>query len=226
MAEEKIEPFTNEQLEDQLRTALESWPLYRKLRYRGADDTNSLPEDILLYCGRCENVQRWNREIVSQFGGTSYRTEHKIGWTDAAYKCQNCPKGRASFVQYYFYWYQGDSGTAAAIGDFFKVGQWPPLEERVPDALKKVLDKEDLDFYKNALRMRNYNMGIAAVAYLRRVVENRINDVLDVLAEAAQESSFAAEELKKIKAVKESYRFDAKIDYAAKASAAAPAPIR
>jgi hypothetical protein len=41
--------------------------------------------------------------------------------------------------------------------------------------------------------MRNYNLGIAAVAYLRRVVENKINDVLDVLAETAQEHSFAAE---------------------------------
>ena len=53
-----------------------------------------------------------------------------------------------------------------------------------PDTLNKVLDKEDLSFYKNALRMRNYNLGIAAVAYLRRVVENKINDVLDVLAQA------------------------------------------
>lgn len=96
-----------------------------------------------------------------------------------------------------------------------KVGQWPPLEERVPDTLKKVLDKEDLSFYKNALRMRNYNLGTAAVAYLRRVVENKINDVLDVLAEAAQEHSFAAEELKKIKEAKRSFRFDDKIDYAA-----------
>ena len=64
--------------------------------------------------------------------------------------------------------------------------------------------------------MRNHNLGIAAVAYLRRVVENRINDVLDVLAEAAQEHSFAAEELKKIKDAKRSFRFDDKIDYAAK----------
>ena len=78
------------------------------------------------------------------------------------------------------------------------------------------LDKDDLAFYRNALRMRNHNLGIAAVAYLRRVVENKINDVLDVLAEAAQEHDFAAEELKKIKEAKSSYRFDDKIEYAAK----------
>ena len=86
----------------------------------------------------------------------------------------------------------------------------------MPDTLKKVLDKDDLAFYKNAIRMRNYNLGIAAVAYLRRVVENKINDVLDVLAEAAQEHSFATEELRRIKSAKASFRFDDKIDYAAK----------
>ena len=39
---------------------------------------------------------------------------------------------------------------------------------------------------------------------------------LDVLAEAAQQHSFAAEELKKMKEVKASFRFDDKIGYAAK----------
>jgi hypothetical protein len=51
---------------------------------------------------------------------------------------------------------------------------------------------------------------------LRRVVENRINDILDVLADAAKEHDFAADELKTIAAIKASHRFDDKIDYAAK----------
>lgn len=146
--------------------------------------------------------------------GVSYRIKQRVGWAEVLYTCRNCPID-PSGIRYNFYWSQVDE-PADAVGEFLKVGQWPPLEERVPVKLERILDKEDLAFYKNALRMRNHNLGIAAVAYLRRVVENRINDVLDVLAEAAQEHSFAAEELKKIKAVKASYRFDDKIDHAAK----------
>ena len=213
MADEKIEELSKEQLEEQLRTALESWPLYRKFAYRGAHDYTDLSENIYLYCDKCKGVQRWKRELMHRAGGGSMRIKHKHGFTSVNYKCCNCPS-TPSAISYHFYWWQGEEDNA--VGQFFKIGQWPALEERVTDGLKKVLDKDDLAFYKNALRMRNHNLGVAAVAYLRRVVENRINDVLDVLAEAAQEHSFAADELKTIKAVKASKRFDEKIDYAAK----------
>jgi hypothetical protein len=214
MAEEKIDELTAEQLAEKLKIALETWPLYRTLRYRGAHDYTDLPENIWLYCEKCKNVQRWSRQTTQKSGGMTYRIKQKVGWAEVNYSCRNCPNV-PSFVRYYFYWLQKDEPPEAP-GEFLKVGQWPPLEERVPDTLKNVLDKEDLAFYKNAIRMRNHNLGIAAVAYIRRVVENRINDVLDVLAEAAQEHSFAAEELKKIKDAKRSFRFDDKIDYAAK----------
>jgi hypothetical protein len=215
MAEEKIEELTKEQLEEKLRTALESWPLYRTLHYAGAKDCTDLPESIWLFCERCKNLQRWARETMRSRGSMgSYRIKQRTGWNDVVYTCRNC-SGRPSAIRYYFYWSQDDE-PADAIGEFLKIGQWPPLEERVPETLETVLDKEDLAFYKNAIRMRNYKLGVAAVAYLRRVVENKINDVLDVLAEAAQEHSFAEDELKKIKSAKTSYRFDDKIDYAAK----------
>lgn len=215
MADEKIEELTREQVAERLKAALESWPLYRTLRYRGAKDYTDLPQNIWLFCAKCGNVQRWSREMMRKgSSGVSYRIKQRVGWAEVLYTCRNCPTD-PSGIRYNFYWSQADE-PADAVGEFLKVGQWPPLEERVPITLEKVLDKEDLAFYKNALRMRNHNLGIAAVAYLRRVVENRINDVLDVLAEAAQEHSFAAEELKAIKAVKASYRFDDKIDHAAK----------
>jgi hypothetical protein len=214
MAEDKIEELADEQLAEKLKAALESWPLYRRLHYRGAKDYTDLPVNIWLFCEKCKNVQRWGREVYKKISGATYRIKQRSGWNDVVYTCRNCSVD-PSAVRYNFYWSQAEV-PADAVGEFLKVGQYPPLEERVTDALKKVLDEEDLAFYKNAIRMRNYNLGIAAVSYLRRVVENRINDVLDVLAEAAQEHSFAAEELRKIQEVKASFRFDDKIGYAAK----------
>jgi hypothetical protein len=67
-----------------------------------------------------------------------------------------------------------------------------PLDESVTAELQKLLDEEALDLYKKAIRQRNHGLGIAAVAYLRRVVENRINNIWDVLAAAAKEHDFAA----------------------------------
>lgn len=215
MAEEKIEEFTGEQLAEKLKAALETWPLYRALHYRGAQDYTDLPQNIWLYCEKCKNVQRWSRETMRKDArGISHRIKQRIGFVEAIYHCRNCPID-PPFVRYSLYWSKKDE-PLDAVGEFLKVGQWPPLEEKVPATVEKILDEEDLAFYKNALRMRNNNLGIAAIAYLRRVVENRINDVLDVLAQAAREHSFAAEELARIKAVKASKRFDEKIDYAAK----------
>ena len=124
------------------------------------------------------------------------------------YTCRNC--GEAT-VEYFFLWKETEDG-----GIFAKVGQYPHLAERIPPTLIKQLDKDDLDFYEKAVRLRNHGLGIASLAYLRRVIENRTNDILDVLADIASSHDFAGEELAKIEDAKTSKRFDDKISYAAK----------
>jgi hypothetical protein len=203
------------QLEEQLKTLLETWPLYSRLDYRGAEDADKLPANIYLRCIRCKGVQRWTRPLTNPRITSMNRAnviKHRGGFNSVEYTCANCP-GPHSLVRFYFSWqYSADT----KVGHFMKVGQWPPLDESVPDTLAGKLDQDDLDLYKKAIRLRNHNLGIGAVAYLRRVVENRINDILDALAEAAREHAFAAEELKTIEKVKAGHRFDDKIDYAAK----------
>ena len=103
--EEKIEELTAEQLAEQLRLAVETWPLYRKLHYRGAKDYTDLPENIWLYCEKCKNVQRWGRETMRRAGGMSIRIKQRVGWEDVIYKCRNCPSSPSS-VRYNFYWSQ------------------------------------------------------------------------------------------------------------------------
>ena len=98
---------------------------------------------------------------------------------------------------------------------FLKAGQFPPLEERIPRELEQQLKGDDLEFYKRALRCRNFNLGIAALAYLRRVVENRMNDLLDLIAVAAQQAEYHADDLKQLESVKADRVFDKKVTYAA-----------
>lgn len=63
-----------------------------------------------------------------------------------------------------------------------KVGQWPPLAIEPAPALADSLGKEDVELYKKALINANFSHGIAALAYFRRVVENKVNDLIDLIA--------------------------------------------
>jgi hypothetical protein len=197
----------------ELKEALESWPLYRKIQYDNLEKVTDLPPNLNLYCPKCQHVERWTRDIYRKSPRSAISTtiHHKIGFGTVQYRCCNCPSN-PSYVNYYFYWGKWGADESA----FFKAGQWPAPDEGVSSALQERLDEDDLDFYKKAIRLRNHSLGLGALAYLRRVVENRINDMLDVLAEAAREHHFAAIELAKIETVKASHRFDDKIDYAAK----------
>jgi hypothetical protein len=108
------------------------------------------------------------------------------------------------------------SDHAKIAQEFIKVGQYPAQMADPPTELAKQLDRDDLDFYKKALTSRNFSFGLGALAYLRRVVENRMDDLLELIAQAAAEARFAPDLLKELEQAKKSYRFDDKVTYAAK----------
>jgi hypothetical protein len=198
---------------------IERWPLYRKLRYQASHPEMQsnphggkvrfvpLPETITLFCDN----KKCNKQLLWELCGGEYYKRICFGKElihERKYLCRNCQQN----VVYYFHFCKETTDG----GDFAKVGQYPPLAEIVPANLKNQLDKEDLRLYERALRLRNHDLGIGSLAYLRRVVENRTNDMLDVLAEVAKETGSAPEELKNIDEVKAGKRFDDKITYGAK----------
>jgi len=160
-----------------------------------------LPEQIKIHCSdkKCGHETWWEvEEQKVYFSGM--RINQRL------YKCKNCDRRN---VVYCFIWLEQEEQNL-----FVKVGQYPELEERVPESLEKTLGPADLKMYKNALRMRNFNLGIAAVAYMRRVVENRMNDMLEILYEAAVAHNVLAELLARHMAVKAEKRFAVKVEYA------------
>jgi hypothetical protein len=94
------------------------------------------------------------------------------------------------------------------------VGQYPELEERISEALATALDATNLKLYKNALRMRNFNLGLAAVAYMRRVVENKMGEMLDILHETAVTHGIDPTIVARHQEMRAEKRFSVKIDYA------------
>lgn len=205
--EYKIE--NSEQLSVLLHDVLAIGPLYRPIVYGGnAHETlpggrryASLPKRLRLFCEdeHCKQETWW-------------QTEHEVVFFDTdfihgcSYLCRNCGRSR---VHYYFIWQERKSQNI-----FIKIGQYPELEERVSESLSKALDSENLKTYKKALRMRNFGLGLAAVAYMRRVVENKMNDMLVVLHEAAVAHNVSSHLLARHEEIKKEKRFSVKVEYA------------
>src|SRR5205823_3425555 len=71
-------------------------------------------------------------------------------------------------------------------------------------------------YYRKALTCRNSNFGIGALAYLRRVVEDEMNRLLELTVDVAKTSSgLNAEKLSRMKQVRNNKRFDDKVEFAA-----------
>jgi hypothetical protein len=210
MTQMSVQEFNDDELTKQLRHALQNWPLYRRLEYKGADSVTAVPGIIQLVCTVCKFRTQWQTTVMNQMPnhprGTTIREKHKTGFCQKTYKCKNCG---IKWVTCYFFW-----GDELGVSVFYKVGQYPELEERVSETLAKALGADDLKAYQNALRLRNFNLGIAAVAYMRRVVENRLNDLLEVLHEAATVHGAPAKLLARHQAMMKEKRFTAKVDYA------------
>jgi hypothetical protein len=201
-------------LQEPLSDVLTKWPLYRAFVYMGntchserhssygqKNRFGLLPKQIRLYCGHKECGYETLWEISE--AEICFRSEFIYR---KSYTCRNCGK---TTVNYCFIWQELESNNI-----FIKVGQYPELEERVPDTLKEAFDGDDLKLYKNALRMRNFNLGVAAVAYMRRVIENRMNDMLEILHEAAITHNAPTELVARHKEMKEEKRFSVKVNYA------------
>lgn len=213
---EQIHVFaTSEDLQTHLSDVLATGPLYRELLYDGSRCHESrvnqygqqhrygvLPKRISLFCENndCNKETWWETRDTVVYFEQRFINERK-------YTCNNCGDDSVSYL---FIWQEREDGQSA----FVKVGQYPELEERVSDALKTALDKTDLKMYRNALRLRNFGLGLAAVAYMRRVVENRMTDMLEILHEGAIAHNAPKELIARHEEMKKEKRFSERIDYA------------
>jgi len=208
------EELASEQLAKRICEALQEGPLYRTLHYKSDDDVRNPPRELRLFCdhANCGFVTTWAWTITYSATkrpavrpGGFVNTDYD-GFFRARYLCNNC---RQKVTNFFFFW-QVTNGE----GWFIKVGQYPELEERVSVALTARLNAADLKTFKNGLRTRNFGFGLASVAYMRRLVENRMNDILQVLYETAKNHNVPAEVLARHEEVMADIRFSVKIEYA------------
>ncbi|MGD1215328.1 MAG: hypothetical protein ABR861_10125 [Terriglobales bacterium] len=112
----------------------------------------------------------------------------------------------------------GPSGTEqrTIVVQVQKIGQHPPLSIEIPKMLAKNLGEGATSLYKKGLINRNQGYGLGAITYIRRVVEDKTDELIEVVAQLAASHNIGPEIVKKIKAVKnERATYDQKLKLAA-----------
>lgn len=138
----------------------------------------------------------------------SPRSPEVVDWAlkNVAYKCAKCGKSALSVVYREMRHEKRPAnrrGRAPAppidlnhpplpppLVDFaievMKVGQYPEPAIALPDALEKNLGKDSAILYRRSLICRNVGYGLAAAGYIRRVVEDKTNELIEVVASYAE----------------------------------------
>lgn len=99
-------------------------------------------------------------------------------------------------------------------GSFKKWGQLPAIDIQIPSAVANNLASSEVELYKKAVRLRAQNYGIGAMVYLRRVIENSMNSMLETLLALAMQDGVEPGLAEKLKKIQVSKRFDEKAEYA------------
>lgn len=105
------------------------------------------------------------------------------------------------------------------VVEVMKVGQYPEPAIELPDALEKNLGKDSAILYRKSLICRNIGYGLAAAGYIRRVVEDKTNELIEVVAKYAEVEGVDAAKVAEIRAAADSASgytpFDEKLKIAA-----------
>jgi len=178
-----IEVLADLELKARIAELLARWPLYRRLKFKN-DTLHDYPEIIRAHCPIClgdRNFDQFSwegmkstRRVQGPFGPEQL-TSARGALRTLSYLCPDCKR---HWVSYVVHWDQRLEGDANIIQ---KCGQYPEPETIIDPDLQKSIPKEDVVLLKKAITSRNFNYGLASVAYLRRVVENQIEPLIQRL---------------------------------------------
>lgn len=196
----------NEDLQDGIRTSLSSFladfPLYKGLEI--FDIYVGLDERDISFNSYCEIDKEITTFIINNSDPKSFKSELKQSGKflsiNATYNyhftnhcssvCQKCQKFQRQFLIY--------GETLRPKGNELKfiirkVGQYPAQEINPDKLFSNFLTPLDIELYKKAKMNLNYNHGIGAFAYFRRIVENEIKNVANKLIENNQDAKVKLE---------------------------------
>lgn len=201
----------------ELETFISKAPLYKKSKHELPEFIFHIePKVVFIHCPQC----RVERPFRSNEGRTlhapleSYLSksagplrggvhQNMSGTYEFNFQCSGC--ANINFFCWLFIDYEEMS--------IRKVGQSIPWSIDLSIELEKDLG-DDAALYKKALTLMSQSYGIGACAYLRRMVENQINPLLQILYDMKQTDGAGAEVLQQITDTMRNKNFTPKIELA------------
>jgi hypothetical protein len=179
-----------------------SWPLYTPFKSDGFRP----PGRISFHCEQCGKETTWDRMNDPDYQSIE-RLEEGFYWI--YYLCDLCRK-RCLIVMYRVMETEErlKSSTSplpskvSVVTKVQKIGQFPALSVNIPKSLEKNLGEASKNLYKKALISRNEGYGLAAVTYIRRVVEDKTDELIEVVAQLAESHNIGPEIVQQIRAAK------------------------
>jgi hypothetical protein len=183
-----------------------------------------LPPLVSRECEGCGQGQLWDRiEPQDRYSaGSSLNAMGSNLFHYANYLCRRCRQA-ALHVWFLFEAETQDDETALF---FTKVGHYPPFEINPPANLRKALDRDHLALYRRTKTLRHHGYGIGALAYVRRLVEELANEMLDLLVETLKETGGDRAAIERVRQAKQETVFEKKAKVAADALPASLRPGR
>jgi hypothetical protein len=206
------EPITPEEF-------ITRWPLYTPATV----DRFYAPSRVSFHCdGACRKETTWLRMEDSQY--ISLQGIPGGGFKYIPYLCGLCNKNYL-VIFYHELEHEQRPGRPSQFGPptkvtvttkVQKIGQYPAQSIDVPKGLEKNLGPNAISLYKKGLVNRNSGYGLGAVTYIRRVVEDKTDELIEVAAKLAESHNVDAAIVKKIRdAATERTTYDQKLRIAA-----------
>lgn len=168
-----------------MRDFIETDPLYRPIRVSGGFIADRRwPHKVTYWCP----VDRAEKTFVT----TSY-SDVSQGIRFLQYKCADCEEHHLHFIIRGFL--RGGDASQAFVE---KIGQHPPLRIQPSAEMRNFLGEEHTDLYKKALVSLSQGYGLGALAYMRRVVEDKAREILELVSSLLEAEGADAEEVERI----------------------------
>jgi len=194
---------------------VENGPLFSTFPFKGSF---VFPKRLTRLCDKCSRETTWSL-VKSDNEYFTANTYYRGG-----YKCGLCETDSLVIMVVPVKWERvpATPGSPALKESYVpsryeKIAHYPRPTVKVPATISKALG-ESSDLYRKALICRNQGFGIAGLAYVRRVVEDKTNELIEVIEKLAVASGVAKEDVARIqKARTERTTFDQKLRLASEA---------
>jgi len=186
----------NQHLE--LKELLENKALYSKVQIKGgvtfASTTSIQLKEVIFECENCETTKPFHNlaknSYVIYFTGPIKSEEVMV-----EFECVSCNTSRKIFALSI-----ENTGEDKDNRFYFvtKFGEYPQKPLPQNRELSKFIKKDKADYNKAVVCLAN-GYGVAAFAYMRRIVEQNINDLLDLIKESVDPGSDLINKINELK---------------------------